>query len=95
MDQSGALDSLLQEERVFRPLPQLVIEANVNPQELEAAHKFARMDSVGYWEEAADELDWFKKWDQVLDDKDAPFYKWFPGAQIGRASCRERVASPV
>ncbi|QJB55838.1 acetate--CoA ligase [Pseudodesulfovibrio sp. zrk46] len=81
MDQSGQLDNLLQEERVFRPLPQLVIEANVNPQELEAARKFARMDSVGYWEEAADELDWFKKWDQVFDDKDAPFYKWFVGAR--------------
>jgi len=81
MDQSGELDSLLQEERVFRPLPQLVIEANVNPQELDAARKFARMDSVGYWEEAADELDWFKKWDQVFDDKDAPFYKWFAGAR--------------
>eukprot|EP00828_Plagiopyla_frontata_P012749 TRINITY_DN17349_c0_g2_i5.p4 TRINITY_DN17349_c0_g2~~TRINITY_DN17349_c0_g2_i5.p4 ORF type:complete len:402 (+),score=156.90 TRINITY_DN17349_c0_g2_i5:145-1350(+) len=81
MDQSIQLDSLLQEERVFRPLPQLVIEANVNPQELEAARKFAAMDSVGYWEEAADELDWFKKWDQVFDDKDAPFYKWFPGSR--------------
>ena len=68
MDQSGALDNLLQEERVFRPLPQLVIEANVNPQELEGARKFAAMDPAGYWEEAADELDWFKKWDQVLDD---------------------------
>jgi len=77
----GAIDTLLQEERVFRPLPQLVIEANVNPQELEAARKFARMDSVGYWEEAADELDWFKKWDQVFDEKDAPFYKWFVGAR--------------
>ncbi|HKI81570.1 MAG TPA: AMP-binding protein, partial [Pseudodesulfovibrio sp.] len=81
MDQSGAIDNLLQEERVFRPLPQLVIEANVNPQELEGARKFAAMDPAGYWEEAADELDWFKKWDQVLDDKDAPFYRWFPGAR--------------
>jgi len=61
MDQSGALDSLLTEERVLRPLPQLVIEANINPQELEAARKFAAMDHLGYWEEAADELDWFKK----------------------------------
>ncbi|WP_243544582.1 acetate--CoA ligase [Pseudodesulfovibrio tunisiensis] len=81
MDQSGALDSLLQEERVFRPLPQLVIEANVNPQELDAARKFAAMDPMGYWEEAADELDWFKKWDQVLDDSQSPFCKWFPGAR--------------
>lgn len=81
MDQTGHIDNLLQEERVFRPLPQLVIEANVNPQELEAARKFARMDSIGYWEEAADELDWFKKWDHVFDDKDAPFYKWYAGAR--------------
>lgn len=81
MDQFGTVDNLLQEERVFRPLPQLVIEANVNPQELEGARKFARMDHQGYWEEAADELDWFKKWDQVFDDKDAPFYKWFVGAR--------------
>jgi len=81
MDQFGALDNLLQEERVFRPLPQLVIEANVNPQELEAARRFAMHDPMGYWEEAADELDWFKKWDQVLDESDAPFYRWFPGAR--------------
>ncbi|WP_147819850.1 acetate--CoA ligase [Salidesulfovibrio onnuriiensis] len=81
MDQFGALDNLLQEERVFRPLPQLVIEANVNPQELEAARRFATHDPMGYWEEAADELDWFKKWDQVLDESDAPFYHWFPGAR--------------
>ncbi|MDD4952194.1 MAG: acetate--CoA ligase, partial [Desulfovibrionaceae bacterium] len=81
MDQSGTLDSLLQEERVFRPLPQLVIEANVNPQELEAARRQAETDPLGYWEEAADELDWFKKWDQVLDDSNPPFYRWFAGAR--------------
>ncbi len=81
MDQNGALDSLFQEERVFRPLPQLVIEANVNPQELEAFRRQASQDPQGYWEEAADELDWFKKWDQVLDESNAPFYRWFPGGR--------------
>ncbi len=81
MNQSGQRDPLLQEERVFRPLPQLVIKANVNSQELEAARKFAHMDCVGYWEEAADELDWFKQWDQALDARDAPFYRWFAGAR--------------
>lgn len=81
MDQPGTLDSLLHEERVFRPLPQLVRGANVTPQALEAARKAAAQDYLGYWEEAADELDWFKKWNQVLDDSNAPFYKWFPGAR--------------
>ena len=81
MDQNGALDSLFQEERVFRPLPQLVIEANVNPQELEAYRRQAAQDPLAYWEEAADELDWFKKWDQVLDESNPPFYRWFPGGR--------------
>ena len=81
METKGALDALLQEERVFRPLPQLVIEANVNPQEYAEAMKLASEDYLKYWEEAAKELDWFKKWDQVLDDSDAPFYKWFVGAK--------------
>ena len=81
MDQKGALDSLLQEERVFRPLPQLVIEANVNPQEYDAAVKSADEDYLAYWEDAARELDWFRKWNSVLDDSNPPFYRWFPGAK--------------
>ncbi|MDP3427046.1 MAG: acetyl-coenzyme A synthetase N-terminal domain-containing protein, partial [Humidesulfovibrio sp.] len=81
MEHSGTLESLAQELRVFRPLPQLVIEANVNPQELEAFRRQAAHDPLGYWEEAADELDWYKKWDQVLDESNAPFYRWFPGAR--------------
>jgi acetyl-CoA synthetase len=81
MDTSGALDALLQEERVFRPLPQLVIEANVNPQELAAHYRAADEDYLAYWEDAAHELDWFKMWEKVLDDSKAPFYRWFPGAK--------------
>jgi len=81
MEHSGTLESLAQELRVFRPLPQLVIEANVNPQELEGFRRQAKGDPLGYWEEAADELDWYKKWDQVLDESNAPFYRWFPGAR--------------
>lgn len=81
MEGKGALDSLLQEERVFRPLPQMVIEANINPQEYSEVMKKTKDDYLDYWEEAAKELDWFKKWDKVLDDSDAPFYKWFTGAK--------------
>ncbi len=81
MEDKGALDALLQEERVFRPLPQMVIEANINPQEYSEVMKQTKEDYLDYWEEAAKELDWFKKWDKVLDDSDAPFYKWFTGAK--------------
>ncbi len=81
MEGKGALDSLLQEERVFRPLPQMVIEANINPQEYSVVMKNTKEDYLSYWEEAAKELDWFKKWDKVLDDSDPPFFKWFTGAK--------------
>jgi acetyl-CoA synthetase len=29
----------------------------------------------------ADELHWYKKWDKVLDESDAPVYKWFAGGK--------------
>ena len=74
-------DMAYSEELVFRPLPQLVIEANVNPQEFATAQASAKADNLGYWEDAAQELDWFRKWDAILDDSEAPRYRWFKGAQ--------------
>jgi acetyl-CoA synthetase len=32
-----------------------------------------------FWAEKAESLDWFKKWDKVIDDSNKPFYKWFQG----------------
>lgn len=77
----GAIDALLHEERVFRPLPETLSRANITQHQLAEARAQAEDDHLGYWEEAAEELEWFAKWDKVLDDSDAPFYRWFPGAQ--------------
>ena len=70
-------EALLAEGRVFRPLPQLVVDANLNPNDYENALKQGQSNLEEFWEKAADELDWFKKWDKVLDRSDAPFFKWF------------------
>ena len=75
-----ATEALLGEQRVFRPLPEVVVEANVSPKEYQEALERGLRDPEGFWEEAAEELDWFKKWDKVLDESNAPFYKWFVGA---------------
>ena len=32
-----------------------------------------------FWAKKAEAIDWFKKWDKVLDDSNKPFYKWFQG----------------
>ncbi len=39
-------------------------------------------DPIGFWAAAAEDIHWYKKWDQVLDDSNAPFYHWFSGAQV-------------
>jgi propionyl-CoA synthetase len=39
-------------------------------------------DPEGFWGEAAEGIDWITRWDRVLDDSKAPFYRWFKGAQI-------------
>ncbi len=35
-----------------------------------------------FWAEAAEALHWERKWDRVLDDSKAPFYRWFAGGQL-------------
>ena len=39
-------------------------------------------DPESFWSDIAHSLHWYKKWDRVLDDSRAPFYKWFPGGVI-------------
>lgn len=34
-----------------------------------------------FWADAANKLHWYKPWDKVLDDSNAPFYRWFSGAE--------------
>ena len=35
-----------------------------------------------FWAEAAESIDWYKKWDTVLDSSDPPFYRWFRGGEM-------------
>lgn len=34
-----------------------------------------------FWAGVAEQIHWYRKWDKVLDDSDAPFYRWFTGGQ--------------
>jgi acetyl-CoA synthetase len=49
-------------------------------------------DFEGTWARFADEkIDWFKPYDKVLDESDAPFYKWFSGGEMNVAhQCVDR-----
>jgi acetyl-CoA synthetase len=44
----------------------------------------AKEDPEAFWDRAADQLPWFRKWDRVLDWT-PPTFKWFVGAQTNLA----------
>jgi acetyl-CoA synthetase len=74
-----AVEQATLEGDVYFPPPQLVSGAYVK--EYEALYQRSIEDPQGFWAEQADELEWFKRWDKVLDDSNPPFYKWFTGGQ--------------
>ena len=67
------------EGEVYFPSEEVVAAANV--QEYSAGHERSLTDPEAYWGERAEELEWYKRWDTVLDDSDAPFFKWFVGGK--------------
>ncbi len=66
-------------EKIYYPSPEVVAQAHVP--DYEAVYAQALADPVAFWAERAEELDWYRKWDRVLDDSEAPFFKWFVGAK--------------
>jgi len=85
------LDVLLKEERVFKPSKELIEQSNIKKWMDE--HNIKDYDELlskarnleWYWGEVSKELDWFKPWDKVLDDSNAPFFKWFINGKINIA----------
>ena len=78
MDQQGIKLNQLEGE-VYYPSPDIVEAAHI--QEYETLYQRSITDMEGYWGERASELEWFKKWDKVLDESNAPFFQWFVGGK--------------
>ena len=47
----------------------------------EAAYRRSLEDPEGFWAEAAEAIDWDRRWDRVLDNANPPFTRWFVGAE--------------
>lgn len=45
-------------------------------------HAQSLADPEGFWAAAAEVVDWYKRWDKVLDDSNAPMYRWFSGGEL-------------
>ncbi|WP_343864399.1 propionyl-CoA synthetase [Caenispirillum bisanense] len=48
----------------------------------QAAHERSLKDPEGFWGEAAKQITWSKPADKVLDDSNAPLYRWFAGGEL-------------
>ncbi|MDB5405934.1 MAG: propionyl-CoA synthetase [Rhodospirillales bacterium] len=45
-------------------------------------HRRSLSDPEGFWGEAAEAIDWERRWDCVLDDSRPPFFRWFRGGRL-------------
>ena len=56
-----------------------------------SVYEEAERDPLAWWERHAEALHWFERWERVLDDSNAPFYKWFCGGKINASyNCLDR-----
>ena len=72
-------DIVSAEHEIYYPSPEVVEQAYIK--DYDAVREKALADIEAFWAERAQELDWFEPWEKVLDDSNAPFYKWFVGAK--------------
>ncbi|RPI84443.1 MAG: acetate--CoA ligase, partial [Chloroflexi bacterium] len=67
------------EGEVYHP-PSGIVEAAYVP-EYEELYRQSIENPEAFWAARAEELEWSKKWDTVLDSSNPPFYKWFTGGE--------------
>jgi acetyl-CoA synthetase len=86
-------EALLHETRVFHPSPEFVSQANIQGMaQYQALCDEARRDPQAFWGRLAKEnLDWHKPFTRVLDESQAPFYRWFDDGLINASyNCLDR-----
>ncbi|MDQ2916504.1 MAG: acetate--CoA ligase [Pseudomonadota bacterium] len=86
------IQSVMHEERVFEPSPAFAAQANVKRADADAMNAKAARDFEGFWADLAREtLHWRKPFTKVLDESDAPFYKWFEDGELNVSyNCLDR-----
>ncbi len=90
---SGAIESVLKENRIFPPSEEFLAQANVKGMEgYNALCAEAEKDYTGFWGKLAKEnIAWFKDFTEVLDESNAPFYKWFYDGELNVSyNCLDR-----
>ncbi len=82
-------DSILIEERVFVPSPEIVDSANITAymeskgfDNYEDFYRWSLAHRNEFWEDMAKELHWFEPWQTTFTWTDKPFFNWFAGGKF-------------
>ena len=66
---------------VYYPSPEVIENAYIR--DYDVVNEAALKDLPEFWGAiAAENFEWYEPWEKVLDDQNAPFYKWFVGAKV-------------
>ncbi|NYT38240.1 acetate--CoA ligase [Allopusillimonas soli] len=90
---STEIESVLIENRVFPPFPNLVKGAAISGMDAyQTMCEDARKNPDAFWEKLAREhLVWDKPFTQIVDDGKAPFYRWFGDGELNvSANCLDK-----
>ncbi|PYU89212.1 MAG: acetate--CoA ligase [Acidobacteria bacterium] len=80
-DPGTSIESTLKEKRVFRPPKAFSAKAHIKSMaQYERMYRESVRNPEKFWGRVAEELEWFKKWRQVMQWK-LPFAKWFVGGK--------------
>jgi acetyl-CoA synthetase len=84
---ASGIDALLQEHRYFDPPEAFAASAHVRDA---SVYDEAERDFEGFWARFANELEWQRPWDRVLD-WEPPHARWFVGGRINiSVNCLDR-----
>jgi acetyl-CoA synthetase len=65
---------------LFHPSEEVIEAAHIK--DYETLYQRSITDPEAFWSDEAKHLEWYRKWDNVLDAGAKPFFKWFPGGKI-------------
>jgi acetyl-CoA synthetase len=89
----SSIESVLTENRVFPPSDAFAKNATVSGIEAyKALCRQAEQDYTGFWANLARaEIDWQTPFTQILDESNAPFYRWFHDGKLNASwNCLDR-----
>lgn len=89
----SGIESVMHESRLFEPPAELSAAAAISGRGMyDAMCAEAAKDEAGFWGKLAREhLSWKKPFTQVLDESNAPFYRWFHDGELNASyNCLDR-----